>query len=108
MINIVSVLIAPGEFPEPRGNGLQYNLRMATFRILTYIRREADGYQITISTARADVERSVPLTEGDTASAVDRDEALRIRGELVANLISQIQERGDAVIQIRELGDIDK
>lgn len=81
---------------------------MASFRILTYLRAEGTGFHVSVTSVRTDVEHSTPLTDGEARDAASREEAVRLRAELVERLIAKISGRGDSVVQIREIGDLDR
>ena len=78
------------------------------YRIITYVRAEGSGFQISVTSTRANVEHSIPLTDVETGEAATREDALRVRAELVGRVIARIRERGDNVILVREIGDIDR
>jgi hypothetical protein len=80
---------------------------MTTFRVLTYVTASRSGYKIVVTSIHADLEHSTPLVDMEAGEAGNREEALRLRGELVERLIAKIGLRGDSVIQVREIGDFD-
>ena len=80
---------------------------MTTFRVLTNVTAFRNGFRIVVTSIHADLEHSTPLIDVETGEATDREGALRLRGELVARVISKIGERGDNVVQVREIGDFD-
>lgn len=81
---------------------------MATFRVVTYVQPTDAGYEISATSTRADVDHSVPMTDVETGDAASIQEALRIRAELLERVISKIHERGDTVLQVQEIGALDK
>jgi hypothetical protein len=81
---------------------------VATFRILTYVRPEGSGFHVSVTSVRADVEHSIPLSDGEVAEAQTREEAFRLRSELLNRLLAKIQQRGDTTVQIREIGDLEE
>ena len=81
---------------------------MALFRILTYIVAQDAGYRVSATSSRSDVEHSTPLADVETGEAPTREEALKMRAQLVEKVSAKVRARGDTVVQVREIGDIDR
>ena len=81
---------------------------VALFRILTYVVAQDGAFRISATSSRSDVEHSTPLADVETGEAATRAEALKLRAELVEKVSARVRARGDTVVQIREIGDIDK
>ena len=81
---------------------------VALFRIITYVVSQDGAFRVSATSSRSDVEHSTPLADVETGEAPTKAEALAIRAALVEKVSAKVRARGDTVVQIREIGDIDK
>jgi hypothetical protein len=81
---------------------------VALFRILTYVVKQDGAFRVSATSSRSDVEHSTPLADVETGEAPTKADALTMRAALVEKVSAKVRARGDTVVQIREIGDIDK